>query len=105
VTQKAWAAYSFDHSGNWSRPYRQAGYHVLQHDGKLGQDIFEDTIPFCNLLRAEGITVHGILAAVPCTEFASSGARWWKAKDLFDNNRGRSKMKSKRAQRKRCFSF
>jgi hypothetical protein len=71
----------FDHSGNWSRPYREAGYHVLQHDLKLGQDIFEDTIPFCNLLRAEGITVHGILAAVPCTEFASSGARWWQAKD------------------------
>lgn len=24
--------------------------------------------------------MHGVLAAPPCTEFASSGARWWAAK-------------------------
>jgi len=27
-----------------------------------------------------GEDVHGILAAPPCTEFASSGARWWAGK-------------------------
>ncbi|MEP3913608.1 MAG: DNA cytosine methyltransferase, partial [Sneathiella sp.] len=25
--------------------------------------------------------VHGILAALPCTDFAGSGARWWEGKD------------------------
>lgn len=25
--------------------------------------------------------VHGILAALPCTDFAASGARWWEGKD------------------------
>jgi hypothetical protein len=27
------------------------------------------------------VTIHGILAAPPCTEFSSAGARWWKDKD------------------------
>ena len=35
----------FDASGNWSAPYRRAGYRVIQRDIQLGQDIFEDTIP------------------------------------------------------------
>lgn len=61
-----------DYTGNWSKPYREAGYHVIQVDLKNGEDIRH--------FHRIGIEVHGILAAPPCTEFAVSGARWWKSK-------------------------
>jgi hypothetical protein len=60
-----------DYSGNWPKPYREAGYRVLQVDLKHGQDI--------RLFEYPG-PIHGILAAPPCTHFAGSGARWWAAK-------------------------
>lgn len=71
----------FDYTGNWSLPYKEAGYNVIRHDILLGQDIFDDTIPSACADMVEGNPVHGILAAVPCTDFASSGARWWGAKE------------------------
>jgi hypothetical protein len=64
----------FDYSGNWSRPYKDAGYNVLQFDLQHGQDVRLLTLDDLALL------VHGILAAPPCTEFAVSGARWWDGK-------------------------
>lgn len=66
----------FDFSGRWSGPYRERGYEVFQVDLKHGIDILElqpEDLPFEKL--------HGILAAPPCTDFASSGAQYWKAKD------------------------
>ncbi len=66
----------FDFSGRWSQPYRELGYEVFQVDIKLGIDILElspKDMPFDK--------VHGILAAPPCTDFAGSGAQYWKAKD------------------------
>lgn len=66
----------FDFSGRWSGPYRERGYEVFQVDLKHGIDILElqpRDLPFEQL--------HGILAAPPCTDFASSGAQYWKAKD------------------------
>lgn len=53
-------------TGAWSKPYADAGYDVRvitlpEHDVRLYQ-------PPDN--------VYGILAAPPCTMFASSGARW-----------------------------
>lgn len=71
----------FDYSGNWSEPYRRAGYNVIQQDLKLGYDIFSDTLPHFICEAVDGLTVHGILAAVPCTDFAGSGARWWTEKE------------------------
>jgi len=64
----------FDYSGNWSRPYREKGYNVIQVDIKLGQDIM--TLD-CKSMPS----VYGVLAAVPCTAFAASGARWFAIKD------------------------
>jgi hypothetical protein len=64
----------FDYSGNWSKPYREAGYNVIQVDIKLGIDILTfdyQAIP----------EIYGILCAVPCTDFAVSGARWFAEKD------------------------
>lgn len=71
-------------TGSWSAPYREAGAHVLTIDPQACvtqgvrmtvRDFLRDTRPFVKE------PVHGILAAPPCTEFAGSGARWWKAKD------------------------
>lgn len=56
-------------TGSWSEPYAEAGYNVVIVD--LPRDV--------RLEHARG-DVHGILAAPPCTDFAGSGARWWKGK-------------------------
>lgn len=64
----------FDYTGNWSKPYKDNGYEVIQIDIKLGIDILSwDYKKLKN--------VYGILAAVPCTDYAVSGARWFAAKD------------------------
>ena len=72
----------FDYSGNWSRPYAEAGANVVQLDKKLGVDIMELNCAWLseNVLEEYG-TVDGILAAPPCTDFAVSGAQYWPAKD------------------------
>lgn len=64
----------FDYTGNWSMPYRQHGYNVVQVDIKHGIDIMQFDY------KAIG-PVHGVLAAVPCTDFTIAGNRWWKVKD------------------------
>lgn len=61
-----------DYTGEWSKPYRDAGYHIIQVDLKHGQDV--------RLFKSLPFRVRGVLAAPPCTEFAGSGARWWKSK-------------------------
>jgi hypothetical protein len=71
----------FDYSGNWCRPYRENGYTVIQHDQKLGWDIFEDTIPAASADSIDGLRIHGLLAAPPCTDFARSGGHLWTKKD------------------------
>jgi len=60
-----------DYSSNWSQPYADAGYKVHRIDIQHGQDV--------RLLKHQG-KVHGILAAPPCTHFASSGAASWRKK-------------------------
>jgi hypothetical protein len=58
-------------TGAWSRPYKEAGY-----------DVRLITLPDHDVLTYEPPEgVYGILAAVPCTDFASSGARWFSDKD------------------------
>lgn len=59
----------YDYTGNWSRPYREAGYRVHQIDLKHGQDV--------RLFKALDAPVRGVICAPPCTIFARSGARWW----------------------------
>jgi hypothetical protein len=62
-----------DHTGNWSEPYRLAGYEVRLIDLKDGQDV--------RLLERPAEPVWGILAAPPCTVFANSGARWPRSRE------------------------
>ncbi len=64
----------FDYSGNWSRPYREAGYNVIQIDKKLGIDII--TYDYRQIPK-----VNIILVAMPCTDYALSGAMWFAEKD------------------------
>lgn len=52
-------------SGAWSQPYLEAGYDVRRIT--LPEDVRQ--------VRYLG-SVHGIMAAPPCTVFANSGARW-----------------------------
>lgn len=61
-----------DYTGNWSRPYAEAGYDVRCVDLEHGQDV--------RLIEYPG-PVHGILAAPPCTCFANSGARWKRSRE------------------------
>lgn len=61
-----------DYSGNWSQPYRDAGYEVVQVDIQHGQDV--------RMLRKIDGYVHGILCAPPCTHFSRAGAHLWAGK-------------------------
>lgn len=58
-------------TGAWSRPYRDAGYDVVNVTWP-DFDVRTVKMPLGD--------VHGILAAPPCTEFSVSGARWWSGK-------------------------
>ncbi len=76
----------FDHSGAWSKPYRDAGYPVLAFDANdpAGFGWSKDINDFsCEYLLEElGLdTIYGILAAPPCTHFTVSGAQYWPTKD------------------------
>jgi hypothetical protein len=59
-------------SGAWSQPYKDAGYDVRIVDARNGYDI--------RLEEKQFKKVYGILSAPPCTDLASSGARWWDEK-------------------------
>lgn len=83
----------FDLSGQWSKPWREAGYDVYQFDIQAEFADFGDGVNpgdvhnFSAEFMAdwfgsfEGREIHAILAACPCTDFASSGARHFAAKD------------------------
>ena len=69
----------FDESGIWSQPYVDAGYIVDRWDLQRGKDV-RDLEPH-EYAQIDCGPIWGILAAPPCTDFASSGARWWADKD------------------------
>ncbi len=74
-------------TGSWSFPYKITGYDVIVVDPEYKGEgrIAERVEKFCE----RGLppdTIHGILAAPPCTEFCSSGARWWEEKEITNPN-------------------
>lgn len=71
----------FDHSGNWPRPYCEAGYTVILADLKHGIDVMKIDTHWLDKLVARHGKCHGVLMAPPCTDFAGSGAQYWAAKD------------------------
>jgi hypothetical protein len=76
----------FDLSGEWSRPWEEAGYQVyrfdIQDDPVVG-DVNNFSAEFFGdwFGDFDGMEVYAILAACPCTDFASSGNRHFVAKD------------------------
>jgi hypothetical protein len=76
----------FDLTGEWSMPWDAAGYQVFRFDiqtdpeygdvSKFSGDFFNDIFG-----AFDGQDIYAILAACPCTDFASSGARHFAAKD------------------------
>lgn len=76
----------FDLSGEWSKPWEEAGYQVfrfdIQDDPDMG-DVNNFSTEFFNdwFGDFDGMEIHAVLAACPCTDFAVSGARHFAAKD------------------------
>lgn len=66
--QDKWVYSLCDYSGEWIKPYKEAGYSTVAIDLKNGQDV--------RLLIIPDVPVYGVLAAPPCTVFAGSGAKW-----------------------------
>lgn len=73
----------FDYTGNASRPYKEAGWKVIQVDIQHGIDVLN-----WNYVRwyqeQEYYSTYpevGIIAMVPCTDYALSGAKHFAAKD------------------------
>jgi hypothetical protein len=72
----------FDRTGTWSQPYVDAGYQVIRIDKQIeGIDVHDFCVEYISEELDLPPFVHGILAAVPCTEFAVSGSSHFKAKD------------------------
>ena len=72
-------------TGSWSQPYRDAGYTVEVIDPKELWPVSEGDVRLWpgreNDVRDYAGMVQGVLAAPPCTVFASSGARWERTDD------------------------
>lgn len=75
---------AFDHSGNPSRPYLEAGWKVVQIDIKHGNDFL--LFDVAKLVADNPGASFGIIAPIPCTAYALSGNRHKKSearKDIF----------------------
>ncbi|HLW38893.1 MAG TPA: hypothetical protein VKX31_00785 [Brumimicrobium sp.] len=72
----------FDYSGVWSEPFFNGGWNVIPWDIKLSELMDINNIDLAETALDLFEDVDGILAAVPCTEFANSGAQYWAQKDL-----------------------
>jgi hypothetical protein len=74
----------FDYTGNWAKPYEENGWCVYKIDIKTGTDIlkwkYKRLFWKTKLFRNKYKII--VLIAIPCTDYANSGARHFKAKDL-----------------------
>lgn len=71
----------FDKTGGWSGPYRNAGYDVTEVDIQNWQPIDVNDVDSAETALDMFGSPDIILAAPPCTDFAVSGAQYWKKKD------------------------
>lgn len=71
----------YDFSGNWPKPYADAGYDVYLADLKHGVDVLKIDEQYLDSLARKSGECRAVLAAPPCTDFSISGAQYWKAKD------------------------
>ena len=80
----------FDLTGIWSQPYKDNGFDVIRVDIQQGVDILE-----WDYKTIDRDSVYGILASVPCTDYAVSGARWFAEKDKDGRTEESQKLVSK----------
>ena len=96
----------FDRTGEWARPWAEAGYTVLrydvQEDGAVNEEgepvymgeFFQGSVEDVNWMEVRdgiyesGMEVYGILAGVPCTHFSRAGSKFWKDKDADGRTEG-----------------
>jgi hypothetical protein len=74
----------FDHSGNASKPFLDAGWDVVRVDKKNGIDILEwDYIADykSRIGDSDVMPEVGLILMIPCTDYALSGSKHFKAKD------------------------
>lgn len=71
----------FDYSGQWSAPFVNGGWYVIQWDIKLQDFMDINLIDSAETALEMFDDVDGILAAPPCTDFTVSGAQYWPKKD------------------------
>ena len=72
----------FDFSGAWGQPFADNGWDVIAWDIKREEFMDINLLDSAETVLDMFEDVDGILAAAPCTDFASSGAQYWKKKDL-----------------------
>lgn len=80
---KPWLISVFDLTGNASEPFRKAGWDITQIDIQRGIDFMTwDFIAEFNEREEYGTVPEvGIIAMIPCTDYATSGAKHFAAKD------------------------
>jgi hypothetical protein len=73
----------FDFTGEWTRPFSEAGHNVVQFDVKLEPSLMDVRRLSVEFFQEEfGLEwVDAIVAAPPCTDFTNSGAQYWRQKD------------------------
>lgn len=73
----------FDLTGNASRPYLENGWNVKQIDIQLGDDIltWDYRKWYLSQVEYEIYPEVGIIAMIPCDNYATSGAKHFKVKD------------------------
>lgn len=75
----------YDYTGQWPKPYIEAGYPVLLWDKKVEGCILEHFSWLCIRIDEaieHGYIPYGLLSATPCDDFSGSGARHWLGKDI-----------------------
>ena len=99
----------FDRTGEWARPWAEAGYTVLrydvQEDGAVNDkgepihmgEFFQGSVEDVNweevrdFIYDNGQEVYGIIAGVPCTHFSRAGNKFWPEKDADGRTAGTNK--------------
>jgi hypothetical protein len=71
----------FDYSGAWAQPFADNGWNVIQWDIKIEEFMDINLLDSAETVLDLFEDVDGIIAAPPCTDFASSGAQYWGKKD------------------------
>lgn len=80
---KPWLISVFDLTGNASEPFRRKGWDVTKIDIQDGIDFmdFNYIREFNDRTEYGTVPVVGIIGMIPCTDYATSGAKHFAAKD------------------------